>query len=41
MTMIAERKWMAGPEGMDRDRVRRVPETVGISGVTGVALEED
>lgn len=39
MTMMAEKKWIAGPEGMDRGRVRRVPETVGISGVTGVALD--
>lgn len=38
MTMMAEKKRVRGPEGMDEDRIRGVPDTVGISDVTGVAL---
>lgn len=39
MTMMAEKKWMGGLAGMDQDRVRPVPATVEIGGVTGVALD--
>lgn len=39
MTLMAEKKWMSGPEGMDQERVRWVHETVKMSGVTGIALD--
>lgn len=39
MTMMAEKKSMGGLAGTDQDRVRPVPATVEIGGVTGVALD--
>lgn len=39
MTMVAEEQGMSGSKEMERGRVRRVLDTVELSGVTGVALD--
>lgn len=38
MTTMAEKQRVNGPEAVNEDRVRRVPEPVEISDVTGAAL---